>query len=122
MTIKIGSYVLCDGYDRTPGKLVGPVGLSGGNNVVSQVVNPIRASKATILDRANVSWSFSWSCNAAFADEAAAVAFVVAFKANCPTSGVLYFDDVSQGTGTLTYRYQTLGASASFQFTAEVAL
>lgn len=122
MTIKLGTYTLCDGYDRTLGKLVGPVGLSGSRNAVTQTVQPIRAAKATILDRANASWSFGWSCNAAFANEAAAVAFVVAFKANCPTSGILYFDDVSQGTGTLSYRFQTLGASASFQFTAEVAL
>lgn len=121
MTIKLGTFVLCDGYDRTAGKLCGPKDLDGGDNSVSQTVQAIRAPKAKILDRGNQSWAWSWSCDATFADEAAAVAFVVAFKANRPTAGILYFDDVAQGFGVVRINnVHVHGAGVVFQFRAEI--
>ena len=122
MTITLNTFPLCDGYDRTPGKLVGPKDFTEGNNIVSQTVNPIRAPKATILDRGNESWSMSWSCDASFANEADAVAFMVAFKANYPRSGTLYFDDVAQGSGVVLVSLRQLGAGVIIQFRAEIAL
>ena len=120
MTIKLGSYVLCDGYDRTLGKLVGPDGLSGGVGFSVQTVEAIRATAAKKIGRGNKSSRFSWRCSAAFADEATAAAFLAAFVADCPASGVLYFDTTAMGTGSVSFNFEQHSSGLDFSFTAEV--
>lgn len=120
MEIKLDAFVLCNGYDRTPGNIVGPSGLASDLNFSVQTVQAIRAVSAKKIGRGNKSMRLSWKCSAIYADEAAATAAHAAFILNFPSSGVLYFDSTAIGTGVVTPQVRQLGASIDFSFSAEI--
>lgn len=122
MTIKLGSFVLCDGADSTTGKLCGPSGLAIQRRGQAQVVYPVGATNAKIYDRKGLSASYSWTVVVRLASPAAAIAWVETFDTTCPSGGTLYFDSTAKGSGVLVFSIDPLmGCSVTIRFTMEVA-
>lgn len=122
MTIKIGTFVLCDGADPATGKLCGPSGLSGGRRPQSQISYPIGATNARVFPRGGHIYSYSWSSTVRLESNAAAIAWLETFDATCPGGGILYFGATAKGSGSLSYTWDPIvGCSVTLRFTAEVA-